>query len=196
MAELTILDGAMGAMLRAAGLRPGERPEIFGMEHPEIVEKIHRAYVEAGSRVIHANTSGANAHRLADTGCDVEKVISVNVAAAKRAAAGRAKVALAVGPVGERLEPRGTLPFDAAYEVYAQMVRAGEQAGADLVAFESMSWLPGSSLTCLSGSRWILMLPAERLSVPPLAVWPARWMDSVFPPWGSAACWGRKRSIP
>ena len=139
MAELTILDGAMGAMLRAAGLRPGERPEIFGMEHPEIVEKIHRAYVEAGSRVIHANTSGANAHRLADTGCDVEKVISVNVAAAKRAAAGRAKVALAVGPVGERLEPRGTLPFDAAYEVYAQMVRAGEQAGADLVAFESMS---------------------------------------------------------
>ena len=45
MAELTILDGAMGTMLQAEGLGLGERPELYGMEHPEIVENIHRSYV-------------------------------------------------------------------------------------------------------------------------------------------------------
>lgn len=107
MAELTILDGAMGTMLQAAGLGLGERPELFGMEHPEVVEKIQRAYVEAGSQIIYANTFGANAHKLAGTGHKVEEVIAANVAAARRAAGDKAKVALDVGPIGELLEPLG-----------------------------------------------------------------------------------------
>lgn len=139
MAELTILDGAMGTMLQAAGLGLGERPEIFGMEHPEIVEKIQRAYVEAGSQIIYANTFGANAHKLAGTGHTVEEVVAANVAAARRAAGDKAKVALDVGPIGELLEPLGTLSFEEAYEIYGQMVRAGEEAGVDLVVFETMT---------------------------------------------------------
>ena len=139
MAELTILDGAMGTMLQAAGLGLGERPEIFGMEHPEIVEKIQRAYVKAGSKVIYANTFGANAHKLVGTGHTVEEVIAANVAAARRAAGDQAKVALDVGPIGELLEPLGTLSFEEAYQIYGQMVRAGEAAGVDLVVFETMT---------------------------------------------------------
>ena len=64
MGKMTILDGAMGTMLQAAGLGLGERPEIFGMQHPEIVEQIHSCYIDAGSDVIYANTFGANAHKL------------------------------------------------------------------------------------------------------------------------------------
>ena len=98
MAELTILDGAMGTMLQAAGLGLGERPEIFGMEHPEVVEKIQRAYVEAGSQIIYANTFGANAHKLAGTGHTVEEVIASNVAAARRAAGGQSQGGPGCGP--------------------------------------------------------------------------------------------------
>lgn len=139
MAELILLDGAMGTMLQAAGLGLGERPELFGLEHPEVVEGVHRAYLEAGSRVLYANTFGANAHKLSGTGCTVEEVIAANVSTARRVAGDRAKVALDVGPIGELLEPLGTLSFEEAYEIYGQMVRAGEAAGADLVVFETMT---------------------------------------------------------
>lgn len=139
MNNLTLLDGAMGTMLQAAGLGLGERPEIFGIQHPEILERIHRSYVDAGSHVIYANTFGANAHKLAGTGYTVEQLVSQNIAVAKRAADGKAKVALDAGPLGELMEPLGTLSFADAYDMYAQMVRAGEAAGADLVVFETMT---------------------------------------------------------
>ena len=139
MRDRLILDGGMGTMLQAAGLGLGERPELFGMEHPDIVEKIQRSYVEAGSRVIYANTFGANAHKLAGTGYTVEEVIAANIAIAKKAADGKAKVALDVGPIGELLEPLGTLSFEKAYEIYAQVVKAGVAGGADLIGFETMT---------------------------------------------------------
>ena len=100
MNNLTLLDGAMGTMLQAAGLGLGERPEIFGVQHPEVLERIQRSYVDAGSRVIYANTFGANAHKLAGTGYTVEQLVSENIAIAKQAAAGQAKIALDVGPLG------------------------------------------------------------------------------------------------
>lgn len=139
MGERILLDGAMGTMLQGAGLRLGERPEIFGMEHPEIVEEIGRRYVAAGSQILYANTFGANAHKLAGTGRSVREVILANVASAKRAADGRARVALDVGPIGEMMEPLGTLSFETAYEIFAEMVAAGQEAGVDLVVFETMT---------------------------------------------------------
>ena len=114
MTERIILDGAMGTMLQAAGMALGERPELFGLAHPELLERIHHAYVEAGSAIIYANTFGASAPKLAGTGYSVEEVISANVAAAKRAAGDRARVALDVGPLGETLEAMAALPLRSA----------------------------------------------------------------------------------
>lgn len=139
MKELIILDGGMGTMLQNAGLGLGERPEIFGMEHPEILEDIQRRYVDAGSRVIYANTFGANSHKLRGTGHSVKEVLTANIAAAKRAADGRARVALDVGPVGELMEPLGTLSFEEAYDIFAEMATVGAEAGADLIVFETMT---------------------------------------------------------
>ncbi|SDB12609.1 homocysteine S-methyltransferase family protein [Eubacterium oxidoreducens] len=139
MNKLWLLDGAMGTMLQGAGLAIGDRPEIFGMEHPDILEKIHKSYIEAGSNVIYANTFGANSHKLKGTGHSVEEVIGANIAIAKKAAGNNAQVALDIGPIGEMLEPLGTLAFEEAYEIYREMVVAGEKAGADRIVFETMT---------------------------------------------------------
>ncbi|MCC8150710.1 MAG: homocysteine S-methyltransferase family protein [Lachnospiraceae bacterium] len=139
MSKLILLDGAMGTMLQNAGLAPGGRPEIFGLEHPDVLEEIQRKYVEAGSDVIYANTFGANAHKLKGTGHSVQEVIPANVATARRAAGKRVRVALDVGPIGELMEPMGTMSFEEAYETYREMAAAGEQAGADLIVFETMT---------------------------------------------------------
>ena len=75
MNDIIILDGGMGTQLQARGLAPGERPELFGMEHPDVIEEIHRNYIAAGSRVIYSNTFGANGHKLEGTGKSVAEVI-------------------------------------------------------------------------------------------------------------------------
>ena len=139
MAELTILDGAMGTMLQRKGLPVGMAPELAGLEHPDWLLEIHRAYLAAGAQVATANTFGASALKLAGTGCTPEAVIAANVSLARQAVGDRALVALDIGPLGQLLEPTGTLRFDDAYDCFAQMVRAGAKAGADLVLLETMT---------------------------------------------------------
>ena len=101
--EFVILDGAMGTMLQRAGLPAGAMPEIYTLEHPEILESIHRAYIEAGSQIAYSNTFSTNSYKLKDSGHTVEELVFASVSAAKRAAEDRALVALDVGPIGEML---------------------------------------------------------------------------------------------
>ncbi len=133
------LDGAMGTMLQAAGLKLGERPEALCLTDPEVVENVHRLYIESGSDIIYANTFGANAHKLEGTGYTVAEIIPAAIAVAKRAAGDKAYVALDIGPIGEMLEPYGTLSFESAYDIYKEMIVAGRDAGADLIVFETMT---------------------------------------------------------
>jgi len=138
--EIIILDGAMGTMLQQAGLKLGDRPETLSISNPDVVESIQRRYVQAGSRMLLANTFCANAHKLAGTGFGVEEVVRASISVAKSACGeSGAKVALDIGPIGELLEPLGTLKFDEAYGLFSQMIRAGVHAGADAVFFETFS---------------------------------------------------------
>ena len=135
-----LLDGAMGTMLQAAGLPMGTLPEIWNLIEPEKVTAIQRRYVEAGSRVIYANTFGANRIKIAGSACQAAELVKAGVAAARKAAEGTdTKVALDIGPLGRLMAPLGTLTFEEAYDVFREMVVAGEEAGADLVVFETMS---------------------------------------------------------
>ena len=137
---ITLLDGAMGTMLQNAGLKLGDRPETLSITAADVVEGIQRQNVQAGTRLLLANTFCANAHKLAGTGFEVEDVVRASVAVAKRARVGAdAKVLLDVGPIGELLEPLGTLKFDEAYALYAQMNRAGAAAGAGGAAHSLLS---------------------------------------------------------
>ena len=142
--RIVILDGGMGTMLQAAGLGLGQRPEVFGLENPEIVEEIHRKYINAGSNVAYANTFGANSHTMKGQKYSVEEVIEANIASAKKAVRDCKKedevmVALDIGPLGMLMEPLGPLSFEEAYEIFSRTAIAGEKAGADLAVIETMS---------------------------------------------------------
>ena len=135
-----LLDGGMGTMLQAAGLKLGARPEELNITDPQLIESIHSRYAAAGSRIINANTFGASAHKLAGSEYTLEEIIAAGIANCKRACAPYgALAALDVGPLGELLEPNGTLAFEDAVAEYGRIVRAGVAAGANLVFFETFT---------------------------------------------------------
>lgn len=139
--ELLFFDGAMGTMLQAAGLQPGELPELWNCLRPEQITAIHTAYREAGANILKTNTFGANRFKLADTGYSVQEIISQGVALAKKAASqyGKGWVALDIGPTGKLLKPLGELEFEDAVQCFREMTIAGEAAGADCILIETMS---------------------------------------------------------
>ena len=150
----------MGTMLQAKGLPVGATPELTALEHPEWLLDIHRAYVEAGAQILYANTFGANREKLSHCGRTVEEIVPAAVALAKEAAQGRALVALDIGPTGQLLEPTGILDFETAVDIFAQVVRAGAAAGADLIVIETM--------TDLQEARAALLAAKENSSLPVL----------------------------
>ena len=156
-----LLDGAMGTMLQKAGLPLGATPELLNMENPGQITAIHRAYIEAGADVIYANTFGANRHKLAGSGRTAAEVVAAGVAAARKAAEGTdCLVALDIGPIGQLLEPTGSLSFDEAVDIFREQVEAGTAAGADLIVLET--------LTDLGEARAAVLAAKEHSSLPVL----------------------------
>lgn len=135
--SFVFLDGGMGTMLQAHGIKTEHIPELLNITDPEAIMKIHRLYVESGADIIYSNTFGANRFKLSGSGYSVDEVVSAGVANARKAAAGRALTALDLGPIGQLLEPAGTLKFEEAYEVYKELVLAGKDA--DLIVIETMT---------------------------------------------------------
>ena len=140
--NITILDGGMGTLLQKAGLRPGELPESWNITHPEEVEKIHRAYFEAGTNIICSNTFGANVLKFSEQELEeiVKSAMEIARAAQKNAKAPQEKfIALDIGPTGKMLEPYGDLGFEEAVDVFAKTVKLGVKYGADLIMIETMN---------------------------------------------------------
>ena len=132
------LDGGMGTLLQSQGLQPGELPERWNLTHPDAVRAIHRAYFEAGSHVVSANTFGANALKFEDD--ELEAVVAAALKNAKAEAAGETRfVALDIGPLGKLLKPLGDLDFEDAVAVFAKTVKLGVKYGADLIFIETMN---------------------------------------------------------
>ena len=112
----------MGTMLQAAGLPVGQLPEVWNITHPETVAEIQRQYVEAGSDILYANTFGANRYKAARCGYAPAELIEGGVRCARMAAGDLpVKVALDIGPIGQLLEPLGTLRFEEAYDVFQEI---------------------------------------------------------------------------
>lgn len=135
---VVVFDGGMGTQLQARGLQGGELPELWNLQHPEIVAEIQFAYAEAGCDLIKTNTFGANRLKLAKTGHSVDEVIHAALGISRKAAGDRAAVALDIGPSGRILRPFGDLAFEDAYDLFKEMVVAGKD-GADLILIETMS---------------------------------------------------------
>ena len=139
--ELIILDGGMGTQLQAAGLPMGLAPEVWNLTEPDKVTAVQRRYVEAGSGLLYANTFGVNRFKASRTGYSVRDLVQGGIRCAKAAAASgeNVRVALDIGPLGQMLEPLGTLRFEEAYDIFKEIVIAGRDAGADLIVIETMS---------------------------------------------------------
>ena len=136
--RILFFDGGMGSLLQERGLEPGELPEHWNIDNPEPVIDIHRAYAEAGADIILANTFGANRFKFDN----LDEIIGAGIANARKGIelSGRsAYVALDVGPTGKLLKPMGTLDFEEAVSVFADIVKSGVKAGADLILIETMS---------------------------------------------------------
>ena len=139
-ANTILLDGGMGTMLQASGLKLGAKPEELNITDPELIRSIHAKYAAAGSRIVNANTFGASAHKLAGSPYSLEQIITAGIENCRSACAPYgALTALDVGPLGELLEPNGTLAFEDAVAEYGRIVRAGAAAGADLIFFETFT---------------------------------------------------------
>ena len=136
--RIIFFDGGLGSLLQERGLKPGELPETWNLTRPEVLYDIHRAYLDAGADIILANTFGANGFKYDN----LEEIVTAAVKNAKKAVADsgrKAYVALDMGPTGKLLKPMGTLDFEECVSVYADVVRYGVNAGADLILIETMS---------------------------------------------------------
>jgi 5-methyltetrahydrofolate--homocysteine methyltransferase len=144
--RILVIDGAMGTMLQENGLQPGECPEMWNLTHPEIVSKIHSAYLEAGADIILTNTFGANGiklkkfniqNQLEDINQEAVKLArkEVNIYCEKQSV--EALVGGSIGPTGEILEPCGPLTNEEAYRGYQEQIIVLASSGVDLIVLET-----------------------------------------------------------
>lgn len=140
-----VLDGGMGTMLQSAGMSPEETTTEFGLAHPEILTQIHKKYIEAGADIVYVSTFGTNRFKKKEIGeCTLQEAVRIQVQAAVKAkkimaAQGReVAVAIDLGPLGELLEPMGTLSFEDAYDAFREVIQAGCDL-ADLIVIETMT---------------------------------------------------------
>ena len=140
--KLLFFDGGMGTLLQEKGLKPGELPETWNLNHPEDIIGIHQAYIEAGSDIVLTNTFGANALKFKDDTYPLKKIVEAavqNVKTAQERVGKKVYTALDVGPTGKLLKPMGDLDFEDAYNAFKEVMIYGEQAGVDLIHIETMS---------------------------------------------------------
>jgi methionine synthase I (cobalamin-dependent) len=139
-----LADGAMGTMLFEYGLSFGEAPETWNLLHPELVRRVHRGYLEAGSQVVLTNTFGGNRSRLAMHNLE-DRVPELNRTAAVLArqeveqGSWNALVAGDIGPTGEIFAPLGTLSFEDAVDIFAEQAEALAGGGVDLFWVETLA---------------------------------------------------------
>lgn len=139
--DLLIFDGGMGTQLQQSGMKAGEIPEVYNIEHPEIIIDIHSRYLKAGADFITTNTFGCNPIKMKDSGycyCDLLKAAVKNAKAARDAVNKEAYIVLDIGPIGQLLEPLGYLTFDEAYEMIASQVLMVKD-DVDAVLLETMT---------------------------------------------------------
>jgi 5-methyltetrahydrofolate--homocysteine methyltransferase len=145
--EFLLFDGAMGTQLQARGLAAGELPELLCLTNPTEIREVHAAYVAAGAEVVTTNTFGANADQAWRCGKRRGGLLGGGACARE---AGARYVAADLGPTGQLLEPMGPLPFDDAYDLFAEQVRAADAAGADLFVIETMADLAEAKAALLA----------------------------------------------
>lgn len=138
--RVLVLDGSMGALLQNRGLPAGMAPDVWMMDHSEVILGAHREYVEAGADILLTNTFGASRWRLAEYNADsrLREINAKAVEIARKAAGGKAFVAGDIGPCGETVFPTGQKPFDLVAELFYEQAKVLVELGVDLLVVETM----------------------------------------------------------
>lgn len=143
--KMLFFDGGMGTLLQKRGLKSGELPEIWNIEKSEEIINIHLEYLNSGCNILKTNTFGANSFKFPEGGkYELSTIIKSGIENARKAIElckneNEHYVALDIGPCGKLLKPLGTLEFEDAVELFAKSIRAGVDAGADLILIETMN---------------------------------------------------------
>jgi 5-methyltetrahydrofolate--homocysteine methyltransferase len=139
--EVLVGDGAMGTMLFAAGLKPGDCPEAFNLSKPELLEDIARQYLDAGADLIETNTFGGSPLKLSfyDLDGKTEEINRAAVKAVRKAVGDQALISGSCGPSGKILKPYGDTDPEQMRKSFARQLRALAEAGVDLFCIETMT---------------------------------------------------------
>ena len=140
--NILYLDGGMGTLLQAEGLQPGEHPERWNFEHPEVIVKLQKMYFDAGTNLIISNTFGANILHFGLEELDMivkHALENARTAAAESTGKQEKFVALDIGPTGRLLKPYGDFDFEDCVAVFAETVKLGVKYGADAIFIETMN---------------------------------------------------------
>ncbi|HKJ40294.1 MAG TPA: betaine--homocysteine S-methyltransferase [Anaerolineales bacterium] len=161
--EPVLLDGAMGTMLMDAGLEQGDPPEEWNVLYSERIRKIHRAYIQAGSRVILTNSFGGTSfrlemHNLQDRVVELNRAAAENACAEADAVSHTVVVAGSMGPTGQIFEPMGTMTFEDAKNAFAEQASGLAEGGADVFWIETMSDI-NEVKAAVEGARSVSDLP-------------------------------------
>src|SRR5438045_2007861 len=139
--QITVFDGAMGTRLYSKGVYINRSYDELNLTAPDLVREVHEEYVRAGADVLETNTFGATAHNQQQYGLDgsLHEINAVAARLAREAAAGRAHVAGAIGPLGVCIEPYGPTSFDEAKEMFKAQAAGLLEGGVDLFVLETFS---------------------------------------------------------
>jgi 5-methyltetrahydrofolate--homocysteine methyltransferase len=153
--EVIVADGAMGTMLFARGLQPGDCPERVNLEHPDWLEEIAQAYFQTGAQIIQTNTFGGSPLKLAQYGLDsrTEEINIAAVRAVRKAVGDRALVSGSCGPTGRMLLPYGDLEPDAMRGAFERQLGAVLGEGVDVVCVETMTDLNEAQIAIQTARR-------------------------------------------
>ena len=140
--KITLLDGAFGTLLQKKGLMTATVPEANNLTHPNDIIDIHREYISSGAEIIYASTFGVNRYKLSGSAYSVSELVEAavkNAKTAREAENPKVKIALDCAPIGKMIRPNGEMSFAEAYDMFREVLVAGETAGADLVVFETFT---------------------------------------------------------
>lgn len=137
--KILLLDGAMGTMIQKYIADPGRVPELLSITHADEITKIQNEYASAGADILYTNTFGASKFKMEGTGVTAAEAVAASVENARRAGSDDTMVAVDIGPLGQLLEPMGTLTFEEAYDSFKEVAVQGEKSGADLAVIETMT---------------------------------------------------------
>lgn len=140
--NIIILDGGMGTLLQAKGLKPGEKPELWGVTHRDVIVEIHKSYYDAGSNIVNTNTFGLNRFNYKPE--EIEEIAKAAVENARKAAELSVSentkfVSFDIGPSGKLIKPMGDLDFEEAVAAFGEMAVLAEKYGADLISLETFN---------------------------------------------------------